>query len=184
MKHILSFVAGAAIGSLVTFIFVKTKYERIAQEEIDSVKEVYSKTKERTQELREELRDDKTDFVDKPEYIDEKEVGAYNGIIEHSGYSKYSDRPYTLRPEEFGDLDEYELISLTHYSDGVLTDDNDDKMEDDEIDDTVGADYAEHFGEYEDDSVFVRNDRLKCDFEILYDKRKYSELRTIKGKRL
>ena len=36
------FTAGAAIGSVVTWKLVKTKYEQIAQEEIDSVKEEYA----------------------------------------------------------------------------------------------------------------------------------------------
>ena len=71
------------------------------------------------------------------------------------------------------------MISLSQYSDGVLADDDDEKMADDEVDEVVGADYAEHFGEYEDDSVFIRNDKLKCDYEILLDQRKYSELHNI-----
>ena len=37
------FTAGAIIGSLVTWKVVKTKYEDIAQEEIDSVKEEYTR---------------------------------------------------------------------------------------------------------------------------------------------
>ena len=37
------FVAGAAIGSLATWKFIETKYRRIAQEEIDSVKEAFSR---------------------------------------------------------------------------------------------------------------------------------------------
>ena len=41
-------------------------------------------------------------------------------------------------------------------------------------DDVVGMESLTHFGEYEDDSVFVRNDRLKCDYEILMDERTYS----------
>lgn len=185
MKYFITFVAGAALGSLATWIFVKKKYEQIAQEEIDSVKEVYSKRKPKA-----EKKDDEEDIQ-----VDEKEVTEYEKIIETTGYSKYSDisksnvkteaehddleRPYVIRPEEFGELDGYEMISLTHYSDGVLADDDDQQMADDEIDEVVGADYAEHFGEYEDDSVFVRNDRLKCDYEILLDHRKYSELRNV-----
>lgn len=184
LKYMATFVAGAALGSLATWMFVKKKYERIAQEEIDSVKAVYSKRKPKT-----EKKDDEDIQVDK------KEVAEYEEMIKSTGYSKYSDiskskvktkaerndleRPYVIRPEEFGELDGYEMISLTHYSDGVLADDDDQKMADDEIDEVVGADYAEHFGEYEDDSVFVRNDRLKCDYEILLDQRKYSELRNI-----
>ena len=57
-------------------------------------------------------------------------------------------------------------------------DDNDDIIED-----LVGVtgfattdELESHFGEYEDDSIFVRNDRLKCDLEILFDRRTYAEV--------
>ena len=43
LSNFIIFATGAAIGSVVTWKIVKTKYEQIAQEEIDSVKEVYSK---------------------------------------------------------------------------------------------------------------------------------------------
>ena len=180
MKHIIAFVAGATLGSLATYMVVKKKYEQIAQEEIDSVKELYSKKK-----TKEEDSDNEQDIQ-----VDEHEVEEYEGIIDSTGYAKYSDisknktnnkrenveRPYIIRPEEFGEMDDYETISLTHYSDGVLTDDENEIIADDEIDEVVGSDYAEHFGEYEDDSVHVRNDRLKCDYEILLDPRKYPEV--------
>ena len=45
MVNILIFAAGAAVGSLATWKFVETKYKRIAQEEIDSVKEVFYRWK-------------------------------------------------------------------------------------------------------------------------------------------
>ena len=44
-----------------------------------------------------------------------------------------------------------------------------------DVDGTVGDDYADHFGEYEDDSVFVRNDLTRCEYEILADTRKYTD---------
>ena len=37
------FVVGAAVGSIVTWRYIDKKYEQIAQEEIDSVKEVFAK---------------------------------------------------------------------------------------------------------------------------------------------
>ena len=174
MKHIIAFVAGATLGSLATYLIVRKKYEQIAQEEIDSVKELYAKKK-----TKKEDSDEEQDIQ-----VDEDEVDEYKGAIETLGYDysdiskkasnhKKTERPYVIRPEEYGDMDGYETISLTHYSDGVLTDDADEVIPDDEIDDIVGSDYAEHFGEYEDDSVHVRNDRLKCDYEILLDLRKY-----------
>ena len=41
--YLATFATGAIVGSVVTWCFVKKKYERIAQEEIDSVKEVFAK---------------------------------------------------------------------------------------------------------------------------------------------
>lgn len=84
------------------------------------------------------------------------------------------DGPYVIPPEDFGEFEDYEKISLTYYSDGVLTDENDEIMDD--VEDSVGEDSLNHFGEYEDDSVFVRNDRKKCDYEILLDLRKYEDV--------
>ena len=46
----------------------------------------------------------------------------------------------------------------------------------DNVDDVVGVDSLTHFGEYEEDSVFVRNDLLQTDYEILRDPRKYSDV--------
>ena len=69
-------------------------------------------------------------------------------------------------------MDEYETVSLTYYSkDNVLTDDNDEIVDD--VDEIIGQDSLKHFGEYEDDSVYVRNDRRKCDYEILLDESDY-----------
>ena len=83
------------------------------------------------------------------------------------------DKPYVIAPEEFGEMDGYNTISLTYYADNVLADDIDELVED--VDETVGLDSLNHFGEYEDDSVFVRNDRLRSDYEILRDNRTYED---------
>ena len=40
----------------------------------------------------------------------------------------------------------------------------------------IVGDALNHFGEYEDDSVFVRCDERKCDYEILLDQRSFSEV--------
>ena len=43
-------------------------------------------------------------------------------------------------------------------------------------DDIIGTEYKEHFGEYANDTVFVRNDRLKCDYEISKDNRNFEDV--------
>ena len=57
--NVVLFTAGAAIGSVVTWTFIKKKYEQIAQEEIDSVKEEYSRLyKPNREEIIEEFEDE------------------------------------------------------------------------------------------------------------------------------
>lgn len=182
--NFMMFVLGVAVGSVVTWRYVEKKYEQIAQDEIDSVKEVFSKREaEFTENTEARIKADNA--KEKPSVIE------YAARLREQGYTNYSDmvdekpeevkkepmsvdKPYVIAPEEFGDLDDYETISLTYYADQILADDNDVIVDD--VEDVVGFDSLNSFGEYEDDSVFVRNDRLKCDYEILLDQRKYSSV--------
>ena len=79
-----------------------------------------------------------------------------------------------IPPEKFGEDEEYMQISLSYYADKVVADEDDKIIHD--IEGTIGFDSLNHFGEYEDDSVYVQNNRLKCYYEILIDERAYSEV--------
>lgn len=185
IKCVSVFVVGAGIGSIVTWKFVKRKYEQIADEEIAKMREYY-KEKCRTED------DSADEQVVSSESTDEKKVEftaeekiEYSDIIKKQGYTSdeniekggdpviTKERPYVIPPEDFGEIDEYDTESLTYYEDGVLTDSDDEII--DNVEELIGRDSLTHFGEYEDDSVFVRNDVLKRDFEILRDLRKYSD---------
>ena len=84
------------------------------------------------------------------------------------------DVPYVISPDEFDELDGYTPISLTYFADGVLADEYGVIV--DNVEEIVG-DGLNHFGEYEEDAVYVRNDAKRCDYEILKDERKYAEFR-------
>lgn len=192
---IAAFIVGAAIGSVVTWYFLKDKYEKITQEEIDSVKEVFSKRYSEKDKKTEEPqsvseKSDENDVSDKPE-VESQNVSEdsddeddeldnvdysklYSCIINHSPEIKF-DKPFVIPPSEFGMEDDYDEISLTYYADKILADENDEIVED--VEGLVGFESLSHFGEYEDDSVFVRNDRLKCDIEILLDVDRYDSRR-------
>ena len=59
--------------------------------------------------------------------------------------------------------DDYDTISLTYYSDNVLADEDNEIIED--VEGVVGEDSLNHFGEYEDDAVYVRNNARKVGSE-------------------
>lgn len=171
-----SFAAGTVFGSLITIGYAKSKYEKLYQEELESVKETYSKAKDVAYEDEKSVAQV---FADASEQVN-KATSALHDFpdkIAELGYSNLSDEketPYVISPEEYGEYDDYETISLTYYNDGVLADENDEIVDD--VSFTVGDEAMDHFGEYEDDSVFIRNDKLKSDYEILKDYRNYSDI--------
>ena len=209
--NLLVFAVGAVIGSAVTWKLVKDKYAQIAQEEIDSVKEVYSR-REISKAINEGLNDGlnaepnekvvnsiKQHFnnekpslaeyakkLSKEGYINCSEISSFSDSIESLGKmstiienqeegEEEADKPYIIPPESFGELDYYDCVSLNYFEDEkILTNDWNEPI--DNIDELVGSDSLNHFGEYENDSVFVRNDERKTDYEIILDWRKYSDV--------
>lgn len=205
LKGVLIFVLGAAAGSLATWKLIEKKYKDIAQEEIDSVKDTFSKMKKN--EYPDKLEDypDFEEFDDSDDSYDsddeepkseqkidrnnKPDIVEYAKILSETGYTNYADRqdkkekkgvepveyerPYVISPDEFGEKDGYENVTLTYYADGVLTDYFDNVISN--IDEVVGFDSLDHFGEYEDDAVFVRNEKMETDYEILRDLRDFNE---------
>lgn len=170
------FLTGAAIGSTATWYLVKDKYEKKAQADIESVKSKFTYKKEESAKKSEPEKEAiKEVTTEKPN------IAEYAKMLSKEGYTDYSTpekgevaKPYVISLDQFREFDDYDVISLTYYADHILADDNDEIVED--VEDVVGFESLGHFGEYEDDSVYVRNERLKVDYEILLDQRRYTEV--------
>lgn len=173
LNNFIMFTTGVVLGTLAASKYFKEKYEKISQEEIESVKEVYKKKEEELKTLNKGVEEYNKKVVEEHNKIADKYANITNQY--KKGMSTVRDQigPYVITPEEF-DEEGYETISLTYYADGVLTDEQDFPIED--VEDTVGNDALNSFGEYEDDSVYVRDDDKGIDYEILLDVRKYSDL--------
>lgn len=180
VSFILGTIIGAGIGVAGTYSYFKDKYEKLAEKDFNSRRVFDEDKKDESEEpVAEKTADSRT--VDKPS------IAEYAARLQKEGYVNYSDmqdkkqkqeigvdKPYVIQPSDFVEFDDYEKISLTYTADGVLLDDMNEIVDD--IEETVGKDSLEHFGEYEDDSVYVRNDAKKCDYEILLDQRNYQEI--------
>lgn len=194
--NVLLFAAGAAVGSAVTWKIVKNRYERIVQEEIESIKEAFTPEDGMCcPEEDDNSEDDESDagrflgvtHIDwsKLEDLDEEDDDsddlneystlASNYTSEKGGAEGMVKPPYVISPYDFGELDDYSQFELTYYADDVLEDEDYEIVKD--RDDLIGPKALFTFGEYEEDSVFVRNERLKADFQILKDPRTYAEVR-------
>lgn len=189
LNSVFIFAAGAIIGSVVTWKFIKTKYEKMAQEEIDSVKEVYSRE-------RSERHEDTDDGAETGETTTSEQMTIidYAQKLDDLGYTNYAEnskskvekakkatsnkatKPYVISPDEFGEPDDYSTVFLNYYADEVVAYDNDDEIFED-VENILGADFADHFGEYDEpDVVYIRNEEELCDYEICRDLRKYLDI--------
>lgn len=191
IKIIFTFTVGVAVGMVATQRFFKAKYEAIAQEDIDSVKETYRKKLDTLDKCREvySLKKKYDDKEKEETYTPTKnDVTKYEDIIDEMAYTKNNkkggsepmkiDKIEVIPPDEFGydgdnyEYSDYDCIGFTYYNNDILTDDGDFPIDDPET--IVGPDALDSFGEWEDDRVCVRNDDRKCYYEILRDLDDYS----------
>lgn len=201
--HILAFALGAMAGSVGTWYAVRSHYEALVQEEVDSVKESFKKLSQQNKKLQDDLKEaEKTaDILADRTQEKTSDVAKYAKKLAAEGYTKYSEAnagqsddadeeasdviqpeidesrdwvgPYVISPDQFGEFDDYARVSLTYFADDVVADEDMACIGNPE---SLIGDALEHFGEYEDDSVHVRNERLKIDYEILRDLRKYEDI--------
>lgn len=170
------FAAGSVAGYMIAQKLLRDKYEQLVQDEVDSIKKSFCKYgPKEAQPVTAESTNAPSKACD-GEKVNYRKFGESLKYIQKSEETQVALLPRIISPDEFGEQDGYDEISLTYYADRTLTDDHDHPLDDDEIEETVGKDSLLHFGEYEPDSVFVRNDRLKTDYEILLDTRTYAQV--------
>lgn len=184
----LAFVAGGVCGVLGTKTYFEDLYRRQYEEDLESVKKVWTYKKPAEEDVKKE---DEPVLDKEPR---ENEMYQYAKILQKKGYTNYSDTPvdtsemtapevytppenyrdpYPIPPDILGS-DGYDQITLFYTEDKVLLNEDDTKV--DNIEDVVGLDSLNHFGEYEEDVLYVRNERLRTDYEVLMDPRTYPQV--------
>ena len=180
------FRLGAALGSVATWKIVDRYYAKIAQEEIESVKRAFRRREEKSRTY-EEMDSDVIVDDDVPQESNEEsdeEFGYLSDDDEPTRFSETTDwsgedhwtrdlnpEPYIIDDDEFASLPDYAVVPLTYYADKILADDQGIIIED--IDRIVGDEAVRKLSEKS--AVHVRNDMIKCDYEITEDERDYIE---------
>lgn len=197
MHKALYFAFGVAVGAGASWYFWKEYHRKRADEEIQSVKEAFaSKKAEEGKSEKKEVQMTVDLEADSIAYEKERQskLQDYRAMVRESGYRSRTSpkdlleddpnepppgdnvtKPYVIRPEEFDTLDNYDAVCYTYYADGVLVDEDEDPLEIPEIATSIGLDFASHFGDYDEDSIHIRNDLRHIDYEIVRDLRKYGD---------
>lgn len=180
------FVLGAISGGAATYFLTKKKFEERAQMEIDSVKEYFTvpKVELKKEDIAKEPSEEKKGVIAE-QATKKPSLTEYAKKLKDGGYINYSDRnvnpekdekiessmkPEVIDPNEYGDDETYDQVSLTLYADGVLADEDDTILN---INEVVGEGNLDRMGEYEDDALHVKNNVRKVYYEVLADERSY-----------
>lgn len=168
---LLAFIFGATFGSVVTYYVIKNKFDSdlensITEEELEAEKE-----KVRNEFIK--ANNDVDDILKSNDYV-AKETTPQEVIDE-------SDEDIYIIPiEEYGELYDYEEINLTLYADGILTDEDDEMIDDpEELIGSGNLKYLRNADQLSDmigDSIFIRNDAKKCDYEVSICAMSYDEI--------
>ena len=194
LQKVLIFASGVATGAAGMFVFIKTKWQKSFEAKRNEMIQYYESRSTEDQPKKETKEED---LDEEPEYI-EKEVEKSKEIIRNFNYSKisgtpektrngpsvlndgdYSSEPYEIRSVDFGTQEMYEMMTLYLYDDGEVRTERYELLDDEDIENYLGhileklADLRDENPEL--DAYYVRNDRLKTDYEILIEAGRYEE---------
>lgn len=187
-NKVLYFIAGLALGATATYFSVKTHYEKLAEKEIEEMREYYkAKAFDEIESVKED--DSSTENPSKMNKIinlsevnkyDEKDYTSYNKIREdyiseeavsaakeHPMDDEEYKEPYIIMGSEHPLVDSYyDAATLLYYTDDdILVDESTNELFDDIRE--VGYDNIEHFANSSDEVCYIRNERLNMEYEIV-----------------
>lgn len=175
-----SLLVGTIIGFTTGYYISKNKYLVYADKEIDSVKKLYEnhfekKSEDNSNEKRSsslDIEEDNKKYTDYTKTYSGDTDGDNIAIERPLNKRSKSKKIYSIDGVNVGELDGYKIITYIYYKDKVVADE----------DNNIIGDYEEILGGLLDISKFdetgalyIRNENLSTDFEILLSDRLYSE---------
>lgn len=191
-EKVLLFLGGAAVGSLCTWLSVKKYYEKQAAEEREFSREYFnSKMEEKLNEKADVAMDEYStksdDITSSPTSIKVTNNGSMDYHKIYAADPAYEvepvdneqssiDYPVVITGDEFADYtNNYEKVTLIYYQmDKTLAEEDTGEIYPGTIDD-IGSNNLGRFGEFAPDTLYVRNNELKTDYEIIYDEGYFDE---------
>lgn len=191
---VILFILGGAGGVFAGYCIGKNKFLAMAEKEIESVRKVYEKhfsnNSNQVLEPKPVPAPLKNNDPQKEQYkkyagvyqgndSSEPKVGTVKSSISTKKVTKTPEKvPYIITPDEYRDS-EYESETLIWYSDKILADADGNIIHN--VNELIGPEALSSFGRYLDDTVYVRDDKKKIDYEIIWDARKFKSVNNMSG---
>jgi hypothetical protein len=195
---IVSFVVGGAISYFATRKVLTTRFEKLVDKELREAKEYYiqrppqkvskkdqkkvsKKDQKKLVKKLEYVGDDTPEIPRGESYLDMPDEVVVEGSDPHFNYAvelprRSKEYPYVIHVDEFLACEkDYDQVSITYYEgDDILADEKDVPIP--KPDEIVGESNLLRFGHGSKDNrvVYVRNEILELEFEILHRDGKFS----------
>lgn len=158
MNQAFIFSAGLVVGGIAGYYICKKRYH-IVKAEVVEIKETKKE---------EPIKNDIS--KEEPSYMKhEEKTGDEEWDEAEKQYPVEPEMiPYVISPEAFAnEKPEYAKVTLVYYEENeVLINEEEETVD---IDSNIGYDSINHFGEFEKDAVFIRNESLGNDYEVLLE---------------
>lgn len=196
-SSILGFVLGALTGAgasyFVTKKMLERKYEDMANKEISEMRDYFLKNSETLTENvatsceKAKLESVVNEIIDSNGYsensldedepdVDEVSKSYISDIVENcSKEPEFINGPYPITATEFGEDEDLECVTLLYFSDGILTDIDEDPIIEN-LDLVVGLNNLKRFEDERVNEIYIRSRNLNMDIEIVRDLREYGEV--------
>ena len=200
IKDPIIFVAGTAIGAVSAWFFTKRYYQKKADAEIESVKQSFKKLQEDAQKRANAAKNkpDLSVYMEALNKSEENHESEAPKVINYSGFTETPEseddevidrkellpkpiepnvdrtKPYLINRLPYADEDpDYTQITVVYYADGTYADPHGKEME---IEDYIGVNMMGYVEETDKEEVFIRNEELGVDIDIVKDARTYDEI--------
>lgn len=202
LKGILIFASGVVVGAIAASFYLRIDQDEREAEVAESIKKAYGwyDSHEKKDDDSEEVISNEEAIMYRK--ISKESAYGYDKLFESSSsildinvdpaqkehpQEDINETPYIISPETYEayetalsyDGEEisvpvYDKLCLIYYDkDGVLVGENTGEIMNPE--ETIGAEALRRFGEYAEDTVYVRNERLGADYEVVREHASYSE---------
>jgi len=184
VKGLVIFMVGFGLGAVAAKMALKREYEELVQEEVESLRETAARRKG--------LRDEKEEVVDvkkTAKEIHKKLAKRYGGsdreqqelseIEQNYGNHPTDGTPYAISLEEFSEeMDHFEKSTIYYYDeDDTLADEQEEMIQD--VLAIIGPSVLDHLQQAKSDVVYVRNEKMQIDYEIIVLDKSYAQ--TVSG---
>lgn len=193
LVNVMCFIAGVGSGFAIGYVVLNKKYENKLNQGLQDIREAYTSTKPEPVEKKETAEiPEKKQEAPQPEVKKEQTVVTNAGSLlepeEPISYDRFCKEvpdepvvsykePYEITYDEFATVG-YQIRSLLYYpKQNIVTEyfegqDPDEKKVNNPSA-LIGVDALCSFDNSEDDTIYVRNDDLKADFEIQISAKTY-----------